>query len=134
MSSLKIRWKNSAKVATKTGELAFEDGIFYYTIRNESEIEIEDSKVDVEEGLKLSNYTKNPVFVDIRGLKSISDKARSYCASDYLGNYVKALAILVESFPTRLIGNFFINFHKPPYPAKIFTSEKDAMLWLEKFK
>ena len=33
-----------------------------------------------------------------------------------------------------IVGNFFIGLNKPKFPTKLFTQEKEAVIWLKKMK
>jgi len=45
--------------------------------------------------------------------------------------YTKATAFLISSTSMMLLGNFYLNFHHPTRPTKIFTSEEKAVAWLQ---
>jgi hypothetical protein len=65
----------------------------------------------------------------------LSHEARSYIVKNEKINYLKkAEAIVTDSLPSRLIVNFYFNFHKPPVPAKLFADENKARKWLAQFK
>ncbi|MCH2043519.1 MAG: hypothetical protein MK212_05215 [Saprospiraceae bacterium] len=73
-----------------------------------------------------------PLFLaDIRKTLTVSKEVR-----DMLGNHPLAVrvaskvAILINSSVTRILGNLFVRFSKPPYPSKLFTSEDKALEWL----
>ena len=91
------------------------------------------SKDDVVEQRKItSDLTGNKphVVLAITGRRTSATKeAREYSASNIPEGRV-AEAILIKSLPVRLMGKFFINFHKPTVPTKMFDSESEAMLWL----
>lgn len=38
--------------------------------------------------------------------------------------------MVTNSLANKLLGNFFIKFHKPKTPARIFSDEKTALEWL----
>ena len=61
---------------------------------------------------------------------SITAEGRNYASKqEHIKNRV-ALAIVVHNLAHRIMGNFFIKFHQPNVPARLFTSEKKAMEWL----
>lgn len=101
-----------------------------------------DSEIDEQDVRTISNYAlqddpsgvKFLVLVDIRNISMITSEARTYASSREMTNISKAVAIVVGSPATRLIANFFIRFHKPLIPSKIFTSTKEAKQWLLKMK
>ncbi|MDZ4752603.1 MAG: hypothetical protein SGI87_13380 [Flavobacteriales bacterium] len=58
-------------------------------------------------------------------------------ARQYMGRNAEALefriadAILVNSLPLRIVGNFYMKFDTPLHPVQIFKQEADAITWLE---
>src|SRR5579863_3293583 len=114
-----------SKLSTETSDIWIEDdGIARLCILPNAMIELNNAEEIVAaylEILKKSNKVHLPLFWDGRGLKSISHEARNRFSSENAAKYILANAILVNSLPTRLIANFFIKFHKPTFPVKIFT-------------
>ena len=45
-------------------------------------------------------------------------------------NLIKAEAVMVNSVPTKIMYNLLTKLHKPKFPFKAFTTEKDAVDWL----
>lgn len=39
------------------------------------------------------------------------------------------VAVIVNSLAQRMIANFYLNFHKPGYPFKVFEKMSDAEAW-----
>ncbi len=77
------------------------------------------------------NNLKLPVLADSRQVTYHSKEVREFYASREMGDHISAMAVLVESFATKLIGNFFIRVNKPHFPTKLFTDEKEAIAWLK---
>jgi len=71
-----------------------------------------------------------PFLSDIREIKGASKEVRDYLADNELTPYIQKIAILVNSGLSKIIGNIFLRFSGPKYPAKIFTNESKAMEWL----
>ncbi|TNE48419.1 MAG: hypothetical protein EP343_16290 [Deltaproteobacteria bacterium] len=69
-------------------------------------------------------------LVDMRNIQSMSKEARKYLSRSDIGLYATAVALLVRSPLSKFFGNLIMNFSKPHYPTKIFTSEQEAVLWL----
>ena len=109
-----------------------DDGILRVVILPDAVVTRTNIEEDMAAYPQLIGGQKRPVLVDIRGLKSVSRSARQYGARAG-EQYFSAAALLVGSPVTRMIGNFFLGFHKPALPLRVFTSEKDAMQWLMQF-
>jgi len=83
--------------------------------------------------LKASKGKKRPFLSDVRKFKSADRESREYFASKEVANAISAMAVLIGSPVGRIMGNFFLNFNKPKYPVKLFTSESAAIEWLKGF-
>ncbi|MDG1477675.1 MAG: hypothetical protein P8Q14_11050, partial [Vicingaceae bacterium] len=95
---------------------------------------------ELEDAIELDNYTYDWVegssfvtLVDARNIRSnISHKARDYFAkNEKITNIRKGQAIVVNSLHTKLLANFYMNFHKPKDPVKIFTDYNKAYDWIQ---
>ncbi len=71
-----------------------------------------------------------PILVDIRKIRSISKEARDHFAMRDRPPGVSAIAMLVSSPLSRIIGNFFLGLNKPKVPTKMFTQMEAAEHWL----
>ena len=47
--------------------------------------------------------------------------------------YTVAQALVIDSGPSRVMGNFFLGLNKPRFPTKLFTSEAKAEAWLREY-
>lgn len=84
--------------------------------------------------LELAKITANDqeyfrVIIDLRTSPVITDEARKFAASGAPSGYISSFAILVSDLPMRLVGNFFIRFHKPGQPTQIFSDPEEAVRW-----
>ena len=70
------------------------------------------------------------VVIDLRSNPVITKEARDFAASGATAGHISAFAILANDLSMRLVGNFFIHFHKPNQPTRIFTDEDEARRWL----
>lgn len=69
------------------------------------------------------------VIIDLRTSPVITDEARKFAASGAAKGYISSFAILVSDLPMRLVGNFFIRFHKPNQPTRVFEDAHQAVKW-----
>ena len=97
------------------------------------DIDLEEIKIQMEAGLKLTGGKKMPVLVDTReSFHSLSPEAKEFAAK----NDMKiAEAILVKSLHQRIIGTFFLKLASSisNHPIKIFSNEEEAIHWLKGF-
>jgi hypothetical protein len=95
------------------------------------------TKADAMETLaanwEISEGRSHPALVDLRGVKSVDREARHYYAQMSTRERVTAVAAIVGSPLSRVIGQFFIGLNRPPVPTRVFTSEKEAIAWLRLF-
>ena len=83
----------------------------------------------VEEFMGYINHYAVIDFGD--NLLSTSEARKAYALSPYIQKYRIADAFLVKSLAVRLVANFFINVTRPKTRTKLFTSETQALHWLE---
>jgi hypothetical protein len=68
-------------------------------------------------------------LVDLRPVESIDRPAREFFM-DRNPNY-RAVALIAASASTRMLANFFMGLKRGAIPVKMFTSESDAVAWLQ---
>lgn len=69
-------------------------------------------------------------IIDLRDVRSQSAAARDYFAGPQASAVSSAVALIVGSPLSRMVGNFFLGFHKPREPTRLCDSEDDAETWL----
>lgn len=69
-----------------------------------------------------------PVLLQITGVSAISREARAVFSSSRTSS---AIAVLGETPVDRVIANFLLGGEPPPCPTRFFTTESEAMAWLE---
>ena len=94
---------------------------------------LEDAKRNVAAAAKLSGGKPRPILIDMRALKAQSREVRAYYNGPESRKVLCAIAILVDSPMSRMIGNFFLGFNKTDVPTKLFRSEDEALAWLKGF-
>ena len=119
---------------TRNAEIWLDNkGICHQVYLPDSFLTIEDSKKELQIFSELSSGKKLPVLIDLNGLNSIPRECRTYYASDKTAAILSAVALLVGTHKSRVIGNFFIGLNKSLMPVKLFTSEDKALKWLADF-
>jgi hypothetical protein len=53
--------------------------------------------------------------------------------AEQINEVAKAMAIVTTSPVARMIANLFFGLKPPPYPAKMFSNEKDAVEWIRQY-
>jgi hypothetical protein len=108
-------------------------GFIISKVRPGSEIGLNEAKGNTQAVIDISGGSNYPIFVDIREIKSISKEARDHFSMRGRKPNVTAIAMLVSSPLSRIIGNFFLGLNKPTVPTKMFTSEPDAISWMIRY-
>jgi hypothetical protein len=121
------------KTETKTSLIVFDESERFLRVSSkpDTEIELADAKFDFEEAAKLVDYKKLPVLADTSNVSNSSKEVRDFYASKEMAENISAMAVIVSSLSTRIVGNFFINTSKPHFPTKLFTNEAAAITWLK---
>jgi hypothetical protein len=124
-------------IKTRTATARLEGNLIKVLTHAGAEVSLEDAKEHIEAGRELASgleYTL--LLVDVRQIRSITRNARVYYANpsgtqDFDN---RAVAILVDSPLSKVVANFFIGLNRPASPVKLFTSESEALAWLEEFR
>ena len=104
-----------------------EPQIIKIEIMGHTEIDEKEAKQIIEEAVKITNGKNYAVLFNANELSTINFEAREVFAKN---KKRIAAAMTSPSLPNRLLGNFFINFHKPLSPSRFLANEKLAVVWL----
>ena len=115
-------------VETKKFNLVLmEPQIIKLTVVDGIELEQQDAIAMIAEEVTLANGNPYAILFDAHISGTISFEAREEFAKS---KKRKAVAIVTNSLANKLLGNFFINFHKPSSSSRIFSTEEAAIEWL----
>lgn len=107
-------------------------GIVYTRVKTTKDIELKHAQENTEFLRILGNNEASPLLVDLREIGAISREARDHFSMKGRKGYATAIALLIKSPVSKVIGNFFLGLNKPEAPTKLFTKEEDAKKWLIK--
>jgi len=108
-----------------------DDGIVQVNFNDKLEIDINEAR-DILNAQKELSKGKKVLVLNVAGKQTTATSAaRDFAASDEATKYTLAEAYVVNNLAQKLVGNFYVNFHKPKAPTKIFTNETDAVNWLK---
>jgi len=93
-------------------------------------IDLEVAKSGLATRNKITGYKPSLVFADCSLVTNLTSDARTFYASESNAQTTTALAALATSGLTKIIGNFFLSFHCPKVPCKLFSSKEKAFAWL----
>lgn len=106
-------------------------GFLRATFQLHDETSLEDARQSVAKALELSRGARVRMLVDLRGVKFQSKEARDYFAGPEGGRVTAAVALLLGSPVSRMIGNFLLKRQTQAVPTRLFTDEGQAIAWLQ---
>lgn len=109
------------------------DRICYTVVKPNVIVELQDAIENSISVKEVSGDTIYPLLVNLKEIKSISKEARDHFSMKNRTPGVNAIAMLVRSPVSRIIGNFFIGMNRSVVPTKLFTDESEAVSWLKQF-
>ncbi len=107
------------------------DGIVQINMGDNMEIDEKVSQEMVDAIGKLSEG-KKVLVLGIAGTNATAtSEGRAHSASESGTVFTLADAFVINSLPQKIIGNFYLNFHKPIVPTKVFDDVEKAIKWLK---
>ena len=105
-----------------------EKGIIHiHFIEKNVVINLSDSQEIYRARIKLGKVNeKQLILVDLRNNPKPNREARSFAKSKEMLESTKAMAMIVGSNSSRILGNFFVGLSRGDYPVKLFLKEKNA--------
>lgn len=128
--------KNSSfikEIVTKTARLRLlSNGIIYYTYLPGSDVcEIEHLSNHQALIELVGRDKKHPVLMDSNDFILFTAEARKLVRELEPIIPVSMRAFVIKTLSQRIATSFYIKFHKPLVPTKIFTSYEDAEKWIK---
>lgn len=80
---------------------------------------------------RLTGGRRSPLVVDMHGSGPKDRAARAEFARR--GDVVAAVALIVDTPMSRMLGDFFRSVNKPSFPTRLFANEASAIAWLRPF-
>jgi len=114
-------------------EIELKDNIVYVVYKDMSIITIEEAKIVAKDTVDICNNIPRGLIINGTGISiQMNNEARNYFATNedyiYIG---KAIAIVVTNTASMLLAKFYIKYHKPVRPTKIFSKLSEAEDWLK---
>lgn len=124
-----------SKVTSKCASFQLvEDGVLHIVLLEDSEIDIDESKLMQNKSLSLTDGKKFVALIDARAKVTVSKESREWGSTAEAQINMIAQAIIVNSLANRIVGNFIIKFHKPIAKTRLFSDEESALDWLREQK
>ena len=93
-------------------------------------LELEDAREAIAATWLVAGERRRPVLVDMTGLAGQARAARLYFVSDEAVARYSAVAILVGSPVSRVIGSFFLRLTEHKVPTRLFSDRLEAERFL----
>ena len=105
-------------------------GFIHAVMKAGCEMDLADARENIAHIFDLGGEQRNRVLVDTRGLRWQTKEARDYWVGPEAERATWAVALLVGSPVSRVIGNFFMRFGAHRFPTALFSDEEGAVRWL----
>lgn len=112
-----------------------ENGVVYQVIKpNFKTCDILMAKQLVEDRIMASKGTVCSVIVILSNILDIDKETRQYYATGEPYRNITAIAMIMDNYVVRLLGDLVYFLNKPPVPITFFKDKKKALKWLEEYK
>lgn len=111
-----------------------DDGLTHTQCKEHSVIDAQGARESMSAISKVNSGQKGYLVVDSTKIKGMSREARIIYSGPEAAAVCHAIAIIIGSPVSRVIGNFFMGINKHPFPSKLFTNEQEAVNWLTEFR
>lgn len=126
-------YKINETLESKTAFLTLkEDGIIRILFKAHSTIEAKDTEIHTDMLFEITNKIKHPCIFQAQEHVIFSKEARERSSELELITPLTCMAMVTKSLSYKLVGNFYIKFHKPKIPFKLFSTEELAIEWIKK--
>lgn len=129
-----INKQSMGEIITRTKKI-FKDssGIVNCIVLKDVYMDLEDGEENIEVIKQFGDGKLVPVLVDIRESFEITKACRNYYGGSYSSTVMSAVALIIDSPLSRLLGNFMLGLNKPLFPLKLFKNKTEAKKWLKTF-
>lgn len=108
-----------------------DDGIVVIEFGDTVDLDVKEAKELLRATEEITGGAK-ALILNIAGKQTTATSAaRDFAASAEAVEFTIAEAYVVNTLPQKIIANFYINFHKPLVPTKIFNNTEAAIIWLK---
>ena len=111
---------------TRTCELSLRDGVIHGVFLAGAEVALADAKENIAVTAELAGGRPRPALIDLRLVRSQSAEARAHLAGPEADAVSCAVALVIASPLSRMIGNFYLGFNRPRVPTRLFTDVVEA--------
>jgi hypothetical protein len=120
---------------TSTAQIGLSDGgVVIVRIRNNARQSVPDAQENLASAVAKTAGRRCPLLVDIRTAQPLAADVRQQYTGPTVVNAFTALALLIEASPMgTMMGNVYLRLARLGIPTKLFTSEPEAIQWLDAY-
>ena len=107
------------------------DGVVQVVWAPQTTVLLEDATAALEAMAQLTGGRRSPLLVDMRDTGPQDRATRAVWARPSVP--LSAVALIVGSPLSRMMGNLFISANRPTTPTRLFNDEASALAWLQAF-
>jgi hypothetical protein len=122
------------KIDTPSAILSLDENVLFVKMKANINLGLTEMQELLHHAVELNQYKKYFAIIDTQSPYETSLETRNYYSESEYTKYRYADAFIVNSLPMRLLVNFYISFHKPKIPTKMFNNEKNAIEWINSLK
>ncbi len=129
-----VKKSESEWTETETSYARFrKDGILEVLCKDGAEETLDTAKENLEIGKSLvGDHAPVPYLQVFGGVLNVTREAQRYYAeSEDAQKLVTKIALVINSYISRVLGNLFLGLNRPIMPVKLFTDEEKALDWLQ---
>ncbi|PBQ33752.1 hypothetical protein CNR22_18850 [Sphingobacteriaceae bacterium] len=83
---------------------------------------------------EMVNYKKVPLLATYdKGVFPTAESTAYWADPKTTCPYFSCEALIMDSLPLKILGNFYVEYKKPARPTKIFDNHEKAVEWLKSF-
>ncbi len=109
-----------------------EDGLLRLVLCNAAPIDVWAMKDILRAVHRFDPVGGAPVMVEQEELVRMTPEAKVFLAR-ICHNDQRPVAFMAYDLPDRIQGEFFLRFHKPAFPFRVFAVQEDAQQWLARY-
>ena len=110
------------------------EGDFLFAIYSDKKLTLEAAKEIVHARHFMTEGKDYFVLIDYSAGITADKDVRDFLAGPEAIHGIKAGAIVVKNQFQKILANMFLNFSRPPIPARIFSDRETALAWLKEYK
>jgi hypothetical protein len=107
------------------------DGIVQVVWAPRTTVHLEDAGATLDAMVKLTCGRRSPLLVDMRDTGPQDRRTRAEWTSRT--GLQSAVALIVGTPLSRMLGNLLLMVNKPQFPVRLFDNEESALAWLTDF-